>query len=113
MSAPGHARFLSGGELRRLLALRSRVRDGVVGAPRAVQRDVLRAIEEARRMRLEGRLESWTPPAMAPDELIREIKWRIDVASPHEADAAARVLDRAARNAARRKRRQNPSRGGP
>lgn len=113
MAASDHARVLSGGELRRLLVLRTRVRDGIVGAPRAVQRDVLRALEEARRLRLEGRAESWIPPAMAPGELIREIKWRIDVASLHEAGAAARALDRAARDAARRRRRRNPDRGGP
>lgn len=113
MAASGRARVLSGGELRRLLVLRSQVRDRIVGAPRAVQRDVLRALEEARRLRLDGRVESWTPPAMAPDELIREIKWRIGVASLREAEAAARVLDRAAKGAARRQRRRNPDRGGP
>jgi hypothetical protein len=108
MASSGHTRIISGGDLRRLLVLRSRVRDRIVDAPRAVQREVLRSLEEARRLRLDGRVESWTPPALAPGELLREIKWRIDVASLPEADAAARVLDRAARDAARRQRVGSP-----
>lgn len=111
MASSGHTRIISGGELRRLLVLRGRVRDRIMGASRALQREVLRALEEARRLRLEGRVESWTPPAMAPGELLREIKWRIDVASLHEADAAARMLDRAARDAARRQRVRSPNPG--
>jgi hypothetical protein len=68
-----------------------------VGAPRTVQRDVLRALEEARRARQHGPARPWIPPAMAGDELVREIKWRLDAAALAEVDAAARVLERARR----------------
>jgi hypothetical protein len=89
--------LLSGSELRRLLVLRSRLREAIVGVPRAVQREVLQAIETARQVRQEGRTRAWTPPEMTRDELIREIKWRLDAAGLDEVDAAARVIDRAGR----------------
>jgi hypothetical protein len=96
--APRNTRdTITGGELRRLLALRARLRQDIVGQSRATQRDVLCAMEEARQLRQLGKASQWTPPAMAPDELIREIKWRLDVASVPELDAAAAVLERAAR----------------
>jgi hypothetical protein len=104
------SRSMSGSELRRLLALRRRLRDAVVGTPRAVQRDVLRALEGARAVRQEGRAGPWTPPEMTGDELLREIKWRLDAAALGEVDAAALVLDRASRRLAERRRRQ-PARG--
>ncbi|MDR7523466.1 MAG: hypothetical protein QN168_13510 [Armatimonadota bacterium] len=100
MHGPGPRPPLRGTELRRLLVLRGRLRDEVAGAPRRVQREVLRALELARRLRLEGCARPWTPPAMAPDELLREIKWRVDVASLAEVSAAVRVLDRARRGGA-------------
>lgn len=97
--------MLSGSELRRLLVLRGRLREAIVGVPRTIQRDVLRAIEEARRARQRGPAGPWIPPAMAGDELVREIKWRLDAAALAEVDAAARVLERA--------RRRRTARAGP
>jgi hypothetical protein len=91
-----------------MLALRARLRQAVVGQARATQREVLRVMEEARQRRQTGAVTAWTPPAMATDELLREVKWRLDVASVAELDAAAEVLERAARAAARR-----PDRGAP
>lgn len=96
---------LSGTELRRLLVLRSRLRDGIVGLPRRAQRDVLQALEHARQLRLLGTMTPWTPPAMTSAELIRELKWRIDAASLPEVTAGAAVLDRARRVPAGRTRR--------
>ncbi len=95
---------LSGTELRRLLVLRSRLRDGIVGLPQRAQRDVLQALEHARQRRLLGRVTPWTPPAMTAAELIRELKWRIDAASLPEVTAGAEVLDRARRAPAGRPR---------
>ena len=105
MDAHSLQRILSGPELRRLLLLRRRIRDEIVRLPRALQREVLRALEEARQRRLHGRVASWTPPEMTAAELIREIKWRIDAASLAEATAGARALDRGHRLAAQRARR--------
>lgn len=99
-------RTLPGSEVRRLLVLRSRLREAVVGLPRQVQREVLRALEEARLQREHGRTLPWSPPAMGTGELIREIKWRVDVAPLAELDAGARALERAMRRrVARRGRR--------
>jgi hypothetical protein len=89
------ARTLSGAEIRRLLVLRSRLRDAVVGLPRPAQRAILQALEEARLQREHGRPLSWSPPAMGTGELIREIKWRVDVAPLAELDAGVRTLERA------------------
>ncbi|MGQ0569965.1 MAG: hypothetical protein ACT4P5_10625 [Armatimonadota bacterium] len=97
MSTPTHTRILSGHEIRRLLVLRSQLRDGIVGLARRAQREILEALEEARQLRLYGRARTSAPPAMATDELIREIKWRIDAASLSELSAGARVLERAKR----------------
>lgn len=85
---------ITGAELRRLLALRARLRDDIVGRPRATQREVLRVMEETRQRRQTGAAVPWVPPAMATDELIREIKWRLDVASVPELDAAVAALER-------------------
>lgn len=97
MGASRSNRVLSGTELRRLLVLRDRLRDVVVGVPRRLQTEVLRALEAARQIRVEGRTRPWTPPTMTRDELVREIKWRLDAAGLDEVVAAARVMDRAAR----------------
>lgn len=94
--------MLSGSELRRLLVLRGRLRETIIGAPRAIQRDVLRALEEARQARQHGLARPWIPPDMAGDELVREIKWRLEAASLAEVDAAARVMERARRRLAAR-----------
>lgn len=45
---------------------------------------------------------------MTGDELIREIKWRLDAADLQEVDAAARVLERANRRIAAARRRGRP-----
>ncbi|MDR7417618.1 MAG: hypothetical protein QN178_01755 [Armatimonadota bacterium] len=97
MEAATTHRPLSGSELRRLLELRSHLRGAIVDAPRQVQRAVLQALEAARQSRLEGRARPWDPPAMTRDEIIREVKWRLDAAGLDEVAAAARVLDRAHR----------------
>jgi hypothetical protein len=103
-----HRETITGGELRRLLALRARLREAVVGQSRGTQREVLRAMEEARRRRENRDAAPWMPPAMATDELIREIKWRLDVASVPELDAAEAVLARAASAPPRRVDRDAP-----
>jgi len=103
---------MSGTELRRLLVFRGRLRQEIVGLPRRAQRDVLRALEHARQLRLHGRAAAWTPPAMTAAELIREIKWRIDASSLAEVTAGVEVLDRA-RRAAPRTRRPRPMPSGP
>ena len=77
--------------------LRGRLREAIVGVPRAVQGEVLQAIEAARQVRQEERARVWTPPEMTRDEVIREIKWRLDTAGLDEVNAAARVIDRAGR----------------
>ncbi len=105
VSSTGHT--ITGGELRRLLALRARLREDIVGRPRATQREVLRVMEEARQRRQTGNAAPWMPPTMATDELIREIKWRLDVASVSELDAAAAALERTLL-AARRADRDTP-----
>jgi hypothetical protein len=58
-------------------------------------------MEEARQLRQLGKAVPWTPPAMATDELIREIKWRLDVASVPELDAAEAALERTPLRSAR------------
>ncbi len=104
------ARLLSGADLRRLLLLRQRIRDEVVDLPRDLKREVLRALEQARQVRLHevaggavgaGR----TLPEMTAAELLRAIKWRTDSASLVELAAAARALDRGRRMAAARAQR--------
>ncbi len=104
MSGPPQPRSISGAELRRLLVLRGRLREEVVGLPRRAQRDVLCALEQARQLRLNGRVAAWAPPAMTAAELIREIKWRIDASSLEEVAAGVVVLDRASRAAVRGRR---------
>jgi hypothetical protein len=88
---------LSGGELRRLLVLRERVRRDIVGAPRPVLRNVLSALEQSRQRRTTGGVRGRVPPEATLAELVREIRWRIDAAPLADAAAAAAVLDRAAR----------------
>jgi hypothetical protein len=97
MRSPTGRQALSGSELHRLLALRSRLRAEIVGAPRRVQRDVLEMMEAARQARQDGRVRRWVAPEMTRDEVIREIKWRLDAAGLDEVDAAARVMARARR----------------
>jgi hypothetical protein len=99
-------RLLPGSELRRLLVLRSRLRDEIVGLPRHIQREVLAALERGRRQRPHGQEKDWSPPAMTPGELIREIKWRVDAAPLADCVAAAMVLDRARHRTARPRRRE-------
>jgi hypothetical protein len=105
MTSPVHGRLLSGSELRRLIVLRSKLRDGIVGLPRSVQREVLQAMESARQFRQEGRTRPWTPQQMTGDEFVREIKWRVDAAALTEVEAAVRVLYRSARRVAASRRR--------
>jgi hypothetical protein len=93
-------RLLSGHDLRRLILLRRRIRDEIVGLPRDLQHEVLRALERARHQRLHGADPPRTPPQMTAAEILREIKWRIDAASLVELNAAARALDRVRRKAA-------------
>jgi hypothetical protein len=85
---------LSGAELRRLLELRRRLRDEVVDVPRHLLREVLYAIEQTRRWRLGPPQPPWAPAQMSRGELLREIKWRLEVAALPELTAAARVLER-------------------
>jgi hypothetical protein len=106
MNVSPSRRLLSGSELRRLLVLRERLRGAVVGAPRSVQIEVLQALEAGRQARVEGRTWSWAPPAMTRDELIREIKWRLEAAGISEVDAAAHAVDRASRRAGTAARRR-------
>jgi hypothetical protein len=98
-------RLLSGHDLRRLILLRRRIRDEIVGLPRDLQHEVLRALERARHQRLHGTDPPRTPPQMTAAEILREIKWRIDAASLTELNAAAWALDRVRRKAAVRTRR--------
>jgi hypothetical protein len=102
-------RLLTGSELRRLLVLRDRARQEIVGAPRSVQREALQAMEAARRLRQEGQTADWRPPQMTGEEYVREIKWRLDVAALTEVEAATRVLDRAARRVTAAARRREPA----
>ncbi len=85
--------ILSGAELRRLLLLRERLRTAIVTASRRQRQEVLAAMELARQKRLGGRTVPWQAPEMAPSELLREIKWRLDISSLEEAGAAARALE--------------------
>ena len=99
------ARTISGHDLRRLIVLRQQIRDQVVGLPRDLQHEVLRALEAARHLRLHGSAVTRTPPQMSGAELLREIKWRTDAASLTELNAAAVALERARRKAAARAQR--------
>ncbi|MGH2375945.1 MAG: hypothetical protein ACRDIC_21045 [bacterium] len=99
------ARTISGHDLRRLIVLRQQIRDQVVGLPRDLQREVLRALEAARHLRLHGSAATRTPPQMTGAEVLREIKWRTDAASLTELHAAAAALDRVRRKAGLRVRR--------
>ena len=83
--------------MRQLLEWRRRLRDEIVALPRVGQREVLGAIEEARRSRLSGTQAARTPPEMSRAELIRRLKWRIDAAGLEESAAGVRALDRARR----------------
>ena len=91
------ARLLSGSELRQLLEWRRRLRDEIVALPRVGQREVLGAIEAARRNRLSGRQEAPIAVEMGRAEIIRQLKWRIDAAGLEESAAGIRALDRAQR----------------
>jgi hypothetical protein len=93
-------RTISGSELRHLLVLRTRLRESVVGLPRAAMRDVLMALERARRAA--GAPEAI--PEMTAGELLRELKWRLDTAGTVELEAAAAALERARRAVARARR---------
>ncbi|MBI3997997.1 MAG: hypothetical protein HY355_03110 [Armatimonadetes bacterium] len=95
----------SGQDLRHLLQLRGRIREAIVHLPRAGQREVLRAMEQARHARLYGRETPWTPPEMTSAELVREIKWRLDAASLAEVQAGVNAIARARRAALPRARR--------
>lgn len=101
MGEQAQYRHLSGSEIRRVVQLRERLRDGIIGLHREAQRDVLRALGEARRRRLGSHGNAWEPPAMTPAELIREIRWRVDAAPLDELTAAAAALERAKERAAR------------
>ncbi len=113
MATPKAVRAFSGSELRQLLEWRRRLRDEVVGLPRVWQREVLRALEEARQHRLHGRLIHRTPPEMSSGELIREIKWRIDASALDECAAGVRALNRAERAHGARVRRLARRETGP
>jgi len=97
MGTSGTARLLSGSELRQLLVWRRRLRDEIVRLPRVWQREVLGAVEEARRHRLSTSQPVGTPMEMGRAELIRRLKWRIDAAGLEESAAGVRALDRASR----------------
>ncbi|MDI6771695.1 MAG: hypothetical protein QME77_03815 [bacterium] len=99
MDAAPRTRILSGADLRRLLVLRDRLRGEIVVGSRRKRQEVLRAMEQARQLRLYGRAVPYQVPAMTSSELLREIKWRLDAASLEEATAAARVLHSARRRA--------------
>ncbi|MGH2403558.1 MAG: hypothetical protein ACRDGN_03755 [bacterium] len=105
MTARPRAHSISGHNLRRLLVLRERLRDQVVGLPRDLQHEVLRALEAARHLRLHGSAAVRTPPQMTAAESLREIKWRVEAASLAELTAAASALDRVRRKAAARAQR--------
>ncbi|MDR7555617.1 MAG: hypothetical protein QN157_08425 [Armatimonadota bacterium] len=85
---------LSGTDLRHLLQLRRRLRDEIVAIPRDLLREVLYALEQTRRWRYQPSPPPWAPAEMSRGELLRELKWRLDVAALPELVAAARVLDR-------------------
>lgn len=97
MDTPAPARRLTGSELRQLLERRRRLRDEIVRLPRAAQRDVLVALEAARRQRLNVAHAARIPAEMSKAELIRWLKWRIDTAGLEESAAGIRALDRAHR----------------
>lgn len=105
MSTPGAIRHLSGGELRQLLEWRRRLRNEIVGLPRVWQRQVLDALEGARRHRLAGTSPEPIPTEMSRAEMIHLIKWRIDAAGLEESAAGIRALDRARRAQAETARR--------
>ncbi len=105
MAAQPRARSISGHDLRRLIVLRQEIRDRIVGLPRDLQHEVLRALEAARHLRLHGSTASRIPPQMTGAEVLREIKWRADAASLAELNAAATALDRVRRKAAARAQR--------
>jgi len=113
MGAPGAIRRLSGGELRQLLEWRRRLRSEIVGLPRVWQRQVLDALEEARRHRLAGPSPQPTPTEMSRAELVHLIKWRIDAAGLEESAAGIRALDRARRGQAETARRVSRRDAGP
>lgn len=96
---------LTGTRLRQLLQLRHRLRHEAADVPRDVLREILYAIEQTRRWRLGPDRAPWAPAQMSRAELLRELKWRLDVAALPELTAAARVLDRT-----RQARRAGPSR---
>ncbi len=99
------ARTISGHDLRQLIVLRQQIRDQVVGLPRVLLHEVLRALEAARHLRLHGSVATRTPPQMTAAEVLREIKWRTDAASLTELHAAAAALTRVRRKAGLRARR--------
>ncbi|MGQ0549830.1 MAG: hypothetical protein ACT4PY_09225 [Armatimonadota bacterium] len=105
MTTLPRARTISGHDLRRLIVLRQHIRDQVVGLPRDLQHEVLRALEAARHLRLHGSAPPRTPPQMTAAETLREIKWRADAASLVELNAAAGALARVRRKAAARAQR--------
>ncbi len=84
----------SGTDLRHLLQLRRRLRNEIVAIPRELLREVLYALEQTRRWRHQPSPPPWAPAQMSRGELLRELKWRLDVAALPELVAAARVLDR-------------------
>ncbi|MDR7512241.1 MAG: hypothetical protein QN147_09525 [Armatimonadota bacterium] len=95
------SRQLSGSELRELLVLRARLRETAVGLPRAALHAALVAMEQAHAGR---------PPRpvalMTGGELLRELKWRLETASPAELRAGAASVERARRARARREARR-------
>jgi hypothetical protein len=107
---PSDCTRLGGADLRTLLQLRRRLRDEIVAIPRDQLREVLYALEQTRRWR-HAPPPPWAPAEMSRGEILRELKWRLDVAALPELVAAARVLDRiqqaraAARLRSRRRRR--------
>ena len=80
-----------------MLEWRRRLRDEIVALPRVGQREVLGAIETARRHRLSGLHAAPIAVEMSRAELIRQLKWRIDAAGLGESAAGIRALDRAQR----------------
>jgi hypothetical protein len=105
MATPGAMRQLSGGELRQLLEWRRRLRAEIVGLSRVGMRQVLHALEEARRQRLAGPPAETAPAVMTRAEMIHRLKWRIDAAGLEESGAGIRALDRARRAQAETARR--------
>lgn len=84
--------MLSGRDLGRLLTLRQRIRTEVVALPLGQQRQVLRAMQDARRQRLAGPHDPIRD--LAPGEVLREVKWLTGTLSLDEAEAAVRAMDR-------------------